>query len=293
MRGYTHALSGAAVWLAGTSQSAIAVGVATAPPSILFTGTGLCAGAALAPDIDHHNGTIAWSLPPVKVFGITIIPSPTAALCKVVGRVSGGHRHATHSLLGVAFFAIAVFLADLVRVTWHGHDIPVLSWVIAGFLMAFTLKVFGISRSLAGSRRDQRSNPLSWVLGTAFGPWVLAFGLASAITWFGGDTSWNWMWIAVAVGSFVHVVGDSLTPERVPWLWPWNPSPPAALRRNWFVTKTWGTNGYFGLPVLGTVSSERKTLSREGLLGVVLGAYVIYISLFEIVRIAGGASMLI
>lgn len=86
MMGRTHATSAATVW-AATVCLAPAVDV---HPHWGAISAGLLstAGAGLLNDLDHPEATIAWTLGPF-----------TRALAVLVNRVSGGHRHATHSLL--------------------------------------------------------------------------------------------------------------------------------------------------------------------------------------------------
>lgn len=85
MLGRTHSLSGAAAWitLAATTYHA-------SPPSAGL-GALLCAGGALLPDLDQRGSTAARSLGAL-----------TGAAAWVIGRCSGGHRHGTHSIAGLA-----------------------------------------------------------------------------------------------------------------------------------------------------------------------------------------------
>lgn len=71
-------------------------------PVGVVTGALFTAGAALLPVADHHSATIASSLPPLSnIVGTGI------------GAISGGHRHGTHSLLGVIAFVAVAFVAGL------------------------------------------------------------------------------------------------------------------------------------------------------------------------------------
>ena len=102
-------------------------------------------GAALVPDADHHNATIAHSLPPLS-----------NAVCAGVGALAGGHRRGTHSLIGLAAFVavawIAGFFADL---AWR-PPIPGLPR-----LRAFQRQQLGVMLAWA-SRRLHLSEP-DWV----------------------------------------------------------------------------------------------------------------------------------
>ena len=97
MMGHTHALAGAVAWL-GLVPFLADYGMKMTPGEIV-AGSVVCAGAALLPDMDHHSGSIANALGPV-----------TKVLCKGVAAISGGHRHATHSLM---FVLVTMFGSDL------------------------------------------------------------------------------------------------------------------------------------------------------------------------------------
>src|SRR5690606_30760854 len=90
MMGHAHATTGAAAWVAITTVGAEPLGLAPLGVEQILAGALVTAGAALLPDADHHSGTIAHSLPPLS----NIVTS-------AVGTIAGGHRHATHSLLGI------------------------------------------------------------------------------------------------------------------------------------------------------------------------------------------------
>ena len=89
------------------------------------------AGAAVLPDIDHPDSTLA------HCFGFF-----TKAVAWLIGRISGGHRHLTHAILGVAGFTILAWLA-----VKHRHELGgriglgiFLALIIASGLYAFGLR---------------------------------------------------------------------------------------------------------------------------------------------------------
>ena len=99
MMGYSHTVSAAAGWLVLSELGVIQI---PNTPTLIVT-TLACAGAGVLPDIDHHNGSIARSIPPVSGW-----------IARIVGLISGGHRKGTHSILGIiAFWAIAYFGSTL------------------------------------------------------------------------------------------------------------------------------------------------------------------------------------
>ena len=83
----------------------------TSQPARWSCCAGLTAAYALAPDLDACGSTEARSLRLRHLRG----------LAWFIRLVSGGHRHGTHSLLGVAAFTGAAWLACLFRDTWPGR----------------------------------------------------------------------------------------------------------------------------------------------------------------------------
>lgn len=92
MMGAQHAACGAGAWVAVAADYDLPLSPITEPlvasmpwlswlpdavplgfglldvgPAAVFMGAIICAGAALLPDIDHHNASIAHSLPPVSM----------------------------------------------------------------------------------------------------------------------------------------------------------------------------------------------------------------------------------
>lgn len=177
MMGHSHATSGALAW-AGLVCAAPLVGVHPHWGAIL-AGLLSTAGAALLPDLDHPEATAAL------VFG-----PPSRALARLVHRLSGGHRHGTHSLLFCAAAPLALWGADSVAGHW-----------LAGSVL-FVLFALGV--------RGLRVAP---------GLVMVAASLASTVVWLLlPDLSWlPW---SVAAGVAAHVAGDCLTREGCPLLWP-------------------------------------------------------------------------
>ncbi|GAA1963687.1 metal-dependent hydrolase [Kitasatospora viridis] len=188
MMGHSHAVSGAMVYAAT---------VPFLPPLLLHThlrpadvllGTVLAAGAALLPDLDHHDGTIANFLGPFSKL-----------LCRFVAKISGGHRHATHSLLFVALMGGG---------TWAGvHYLG--RWFTLGltfFLLALAIKALRLH--VPGDRHHT---------------WLTVIGLAVVGTvvmdkWM--PSAPVWLPYAVALGTLTHLMGDCLTKMGAPLLWP-------------------------------------------------------------------------
>ncbi|MCO6011547.1 metal-dependent hydrolase [Actinoallomurus purpureus] len=190
MMGPTHALSAAGVFLAVSFP--ISHYVHHLGPLPAAVGTIVAAGAGLLPDLDHPSAS------PARAFGPI---SQTAA--RIVCAVSGGHRHATHSLVG-----LAVFTAGAVAASFNVWALTVLIWLCMG------LGVRALWRrppNRPNGRLDYRD-----VAGLVHA--AVAFFIAFRLTHAGID-----LWVvpvAVGVGYFVHLAGDSMTESGVNWLWP-------------------------------------------------------------------------
>ncbi|WP_198653172.1 metal-dependent hydrolase [Actinocorallia populi] len=211
MMGPTHALSGAAAWLAAVPllQSAELMQGHAVQLSAgqIAAGTVVCAGAAMLPDIDHHDGTIA------NTFGVL-----TKVLCRAVGKVSGGHRQATHSIL----FALGAGYGA----HWlAAHQEPVW-WALLFLLVGLGLRGLGI--------RIGANDAYTGVLN--------ALAAAALVFWM-HDLDMLWAGYAVALGCLMHLAGDCCTPRGCPVLWPapWRLAVPLVPRTNgrmekWVIT---------------------------------------------------------
>lgn len=183
MMGRTHALSGSVLYLA----------IAAAPGQMLLPtgGTGLvfgavmAGGAAMLPDLDHPQASIARSLGPI-----------TGVSARLVAAVSGGHRQGTHSLLGLGVFAVLTAALAL-------HPVLIAAW--AAFLLGLALGAIG------GEGRRTRAIASSGSVVVGGGLTMLAVvdpPPAAAVV------------AAVVVGVAAHILGDMLTQEGCPLLWP-------------------------------------------------------------------------
>jgi membrane-bound metal-dependent hydrolase YbcI (DUF457 family) len=177
VEGTTHALSGA---VAGTAAGLLVLhagAVATADLAVFG------AGFATLSDLDSCGSTAARSL------GFL-----SGAVSHVVRRVSGGHRHGSHSLIGVGVFTGLAYLACAFRHDW------------AGRIGLCLLLAIGLAAGLRALRA-----------GGHFAD-VLAIAAAVAVC----VTGWHLALIplAAAIGTATHLAGDSLTRCGVPLLWP-------------------------------------------------------------------------
>lgn len=232
MMGTSHAASGAAAWLAITATTLPATGLYELDPATVLLGVGVAAGAALLPDADHHNATIAHSVP---------IAGRIAA--GAVGALSGGHRKGMHSLLAVAL--VIVGMIYLGQLTWTpdgwANTIHLGAAIASGACVTFAVKVLKVAKSW----------PLAWLTGIIFG---FAVGLMAP------EHTAFLPW-CIGVGYLTHLAGDMLTEGGVPLLWPLPMRPPLAVSGMPVLNKVWLKHGAFAVPVLGTTGSWREQLA--------------------------------
>ena len=141
------------------------------------------AGAATAPDIDEPGSTISRTL------GFF-----TMAVSWVVHKVSGGHRKGTHSVLGVAVFTFAAWVAVAGATSLTGK---LILGLILGVLLAAGVRALRIG----GHHAD--------VIGLA--------AASAAVYWHAGR---RLVPVCIALGAAAHIAGDELTHDGCPLGWP-------------------------------------------------------------------------
>jgi membrane-bound metal-dependent hydrolase YbcI (DUF457 family) len=184
MMGRTHSLSSSVAFLAVLPY----LPHASAPEVAVAT---VCAaGAGLLPDLDHQSGTAARSFGPIS-----------HVMCRTVAAVSGGHRHATHSLMGVGVFTADAWVQSGNR------------WALTGLLWV----CLGLAVRSAHHRRHRHDHVLG--LANAAGCAVVAYLLAGHVATHGSERML--VAAAVCIGVTAHIAGDLLTPEGCPLVWPY------------------------------------------------------------------------
>ena len=179
MLGHSHALSGGAAGLAA--------GIFMHLP-VPQTGAlaGFTAGMALLPDLDKCGSSPARSLGFVS-----------EAVAWVFGRISGGHRHATHSFLGIAVFTTLAWVSCHFRADWGGK---------AGLALLMTLSVSAALEALHLARGHVAD--------------LAGIAVAAATIWYGYGL--RFIPIAVLLGCAVHITGDMLTDSGCMLGYPWS-----------------------------------------------------------------------
>ncbi|WP_286737558.1 metal-dependent hydrolase [Kocuria sp. UBA1838] len=258
MMGPSHAACGAAAWVALTgtytvhlADVSVPVGLGVMPvgdPGVI-TGALICAGAALLPDLDHPGGTVARSLPPLSTW-----------VARAVGKLSGGHRRATHSLVGLLLIIVLALLSQRASVpvgdalrwnsfSWPGTEgqageipdaaasLPGQVWPLAAvlsvLLIACAVKVLAFV--------PDRLSHANWIVGILLGAFVAV----------NPPQDPRWFVVAVGLGCAVHMLGDLLTTQGIHLLWPLRTSLPLP-------TTFYKGRSFVRFPVLGNAGSARE-----------------------------------
>lgn len=224
MMGINHAAMGGSVWIALTSTAPYALGLYPTSPTGVIAGSLVAAGSALLADADHHNASIAHSVPGGRV------------VAGAIGTLSGGHRHGTHSLLAVILVTLGAIALGGIQTPVGDMVIPLGIGIATTVIIGFGLKAMKFFRGV-------------WVK-----PFIAGGIVALAVMTFSpGD--WEWFPWAVGIGYAVHLLGDFLTTGGLTLLWPWVPKPPKWWSQIPVLNKLWMKNGYMSLPILGNAGS--------------------------------------
>lgn len=215
-------MSGAAAGLAIGAFLPVDWGGATSATEV-FVFAGVTAGAALLPDLDSPQSTLARSFGLVSqaLAHLTERVSKTvytSTMTRKDARLTGGHRTATHTL----WFALlaGVGTAALVSAFGKNSAIGVLFFMLG-------LAIRGLAPNWARKQDWLYVTGLSLALAVAVW-WALPASVSSAA-----------LGAAVSTGVVVHLLGDMITKRGVPLLggvvriggkrW-WNFRPPGLLR---------------------------------------------------------------
>ncbi|MFJ5304885.1 metal-dependent hydrolase [Streptomyces sp. NPDC088350] len=232
MMGPAHSLSGAAAWL-GVGAATAAAGHPM-PWPVILVGALICAGAALAPDLDHKAATISRAFGPVSRTVCEVVDKLSYAVYKGTRkqgdpRRNGGHRTLTHTWLWAVLIGAGSSAVAIAGGRWG---------VLAILFVHMVLAIEGL---LWRAARGSSSDILVWLLaGTS--AWILAGVLdksGNGSNWlFTDQHQYLWLGLPVVLGALVHDIGDALTVSGCPILWPiplgrrrWYPiGPPKVMR---------------------------------------------------------------
>jgi membrane-bound metal-dependent hydrolase YbcI (DUF457 family) len=211
MMGPSHALSGAAVWLAGSWALNHFTGYDQSPLAIAV-GTAVCAGGALFPDLDlsgkvtrnQGGATVARTFGVLSLFVAECIEKMSLGVYYATKlskdpRRNNGHRTFTHTLpfTGLVGWGTTALCAQFGR------------WAVLGVVF------FMVGLALRGLF-DEWAQRAGWVIITI---------VSGVVAWFTflnlpAGRGYPMLGLAVGVGCFVHILGDMITKNGVPLLWP-------------------------------------------------------------------------
>src|SRR5258705_2853207 len=211
MMGPSHALSGAAVWLAGSYGLAELASYHQTPVE-LAVGTAMCAGGALLPDLDlsgrvttdQGGATVAHTFGFFSLFIAEVVEKVSLGIYDLTRtrrdpHLHNGNRTFTHTLpfnVGVGFGIFELCL--------HFGKWAVLSVLFVTFAMAL--------RGLF----EKWAKRAGWVIVTLTALAATGF----AFTRLDGGRGYPMLGVALGVGGIVHLLGDMLTSHGCPVLWP-------------------------------------------------------------------------
>jgi len=182
MMGRSHLLLGAAGYLAVEAAAPGLLSAHAPSTADLFAGTLAASGAALLPDLDHPQATLARTLGPV-----------TEVLSRGVNTLAGGHRKGTHTLW--AWLLVAI-VAHLTLTSSHAPWVALIFYIFCAALMLRVL--------------TECDGVICTLLAAVFG------GAAVLAT---GD-NYSWLAAAIDVGFGLHLLGDIITTEGIPLFYP-------------------------------------------------------------------------
>lgn len=199
MLGHSHALSGA------VTGAAAGLYVLHLHPAGTAELAGFTAAYATLPDLDQCGSTVARSL------GFL-----SEGFAWIVHKISGGHRHGTHSIVGTAVFTALTALCCALR------HYPAAHWALA-LLLALAFAAGLRALRIGGHFAD-----------------LLALGAAFAVGWEGYGLAL--IPLACGLGCLTHIAGDMLTVQGVPLAWPVSARHFGLPRPVGFTTGTWREN---------------------------------------------------
>ncbi|THV41106.1 metal-dependent hydrolase [Glycomyces buryatensis] len=235
--GPTHAMSGAALWLAGSAVAASVFNIDQTAAE-LAVGTVACAGAALYPDIDcagkvtenKGGSTVARS------FGVAslMVAEVVERLCywfylitksKKDKKRKNGHRTFTHTALHAGIMGVG---AGLLGAYVGKYAVIAILFILTGLAV----------RGLMGETVRKHG----WLVTTGVSL-AMAYGMFHLLD---ANRSYWILGLAMGIGCFIHILGDIITKMGSPLFFPL-----PIKRRNWF-----DIGGGSGIPAGGKVENR-------------------------------------
>lgn len=234
--GPTHAMFGAAAWLAaveaaeaGVSAPGLEVLVGMPLPMVAM-GTAVCAGAALLPDIDCPGSlSIKDGSTVVRALGIVgeAVGKAMNATALLVYNLTKSRRdtdrHSGHRLLThTAVFAVGLGMWTSFAASLPGTFTAAGRMYSTGTAMALLIMWSCLHLSLFGlfekwTKKQRKNLTLVGVMAISA---ALTMVTAAALPAEAAGGKFWWLGLAVGGGSAVHCLGDAITRAGVPFVWP-------------------------------------------------------------------------
>ena len=211
MMGPSHALSGAAAWLAGSWALDTFAGYHQSPLAIGIGAT-VCAGGALLPDLDlsgkvtrnQGGATVARTFGVFSLFVAEVIEKVSLGIYSATRLARDPHRHNGHRTFTHTLpFAALVGWGTTALATHYGK------WAVVGIIF------FMAGLALRGLF-DEWAERAGWLIVTLCSASIAVFTAARLP----GDRGYPLLGFAVGFGCVVHLLGDIITSAGVPILWP-------------------------------------------------------------------------
>lgn len=205
--GKTHSRQGVFAAIAMTAVAPPLTLYGPPPLALVLSVILIVIGAAVFPDIDHPEATVAHTFGPVSHAISKAVHATSSAVYGITRSRrdrdrDGGHRGLTHTIVFAAGTGAAVYFLIA------GFGL----WAAAGILFVFTS--YGL-RGLVGGWAHRHG-------------WLFTTGTAAVLTGGAvllaraqpiGDVAW-WFAVAATLGCLVHLFGDCVTTQGVPAFWP-------------------------------------------------------------------------
>lgn len=240
MLGRSHAILGSTVILGIDGYVNHAILHNSISPSELAAALAIGAGFSLLPDIDEPGATLSRKLGAIS-----------KGLSTVVNVASGGHRHGTHSLLFVLLTYVGFAYLDRFALT---GPIAIYASLATVLVMVVPFRIVRQGSFIAMTVPIVAALLLWHVETGSF------FANPAHVQSFHHLT---WLPVAAASGVAAHLLGDIITTQGVPLLWP--------LQKR-----------TFAIPLIGKVHSIREHI-LDGVLFLALGYFMWIFILYPMV----------
>lgn len=205
--GKTHARQGVFAGVVMTAVGPPLTFYGPPPITLALAVAMLVVGAAVFPDVDHPEATVAHTFGPVSHMLSKAVHATSSAVYGVTRSRydqdrDGGHRGLTHT----ALFAVGAGVGAYFLITASGL------WAAAGVLFVFTS--YGL-RGLAGKWAHRHG----WLFVTGTAGTFMGASVFLAQSQPIHTVAW-WFAVAITVGCLVHLFGDCVTTQGAPVFWP-------------------------------------------------------------------------